>query len=162
RHAEEGGEQVGEADDDGLKRTRDVAEAGGAENVVGVIEDGVDARKLVEEADRDSQEDGKAVTAGEERLRRHAAVEVDRVDGAEDGGASDSEAADKPEGEQRGPAPGEGAAEGGDGVENSHDAESFATPDTLAEHAGSHGADDGSDEADEDGDAERERGEVVD
>ena len=62
--------------------------------------------------------------------------ELGDVDGAEHGRAADAEAADEAGDHQRIPVPGEGAADGGDGVEDGHDAQGFAAADLLAEHAG--------------------------
>ena len=61
-HAEEGGEQIDEADAHGLQRRRVGAEAGRGEDVVRVVEDRVDAGELVEEADRDGEEDRRDCT----------------------------------------------------------------------------------------------------
>lgn len=64
RHGDHCEEQVGGADGDGLQITGDLGEAGLFENVVEVIEDGVDAAQLVEHADGDGKEDGEAVFPG--------------------------------------------------------------------------------------------------
>ena len=68
------------------------------------------------------------------------------VHGAEDGRSADAEAADEAEEDQGGPAPGKGAAQGGDDVEEGHHAEAVAAAKALAGDACSHGADDGADQ----------------
>ena len=77
--------------------------------------------------------------------------ELGEIDGAEDRGAADAESADEAEAEQGRPVPGEGAAEGGDDVEDRHDAQGFAAADFLAERAGADGSDDRAPEGDGDG-----------
>src|SRR5215472_17679008 len=64
--ADESGKEIGEADDDSLEVARHGAEASVGEDVVKVIEDGVDSGELVEEADGDGQEDKFAVAVLEE------------------------------------------------------------------------------------------------
>jgi len=56
-HADDGEDQIGESDGDGLLVAGDLAEAGGGEDAVQVIEDGVDAGKLVECADGNRQKE---------------------------------------------------------------------------------------------------------
>src|ERR1022692_1362477 len=65
-HGDDGEEEVGGADGHGLEVAGDFVEAGALEDVVEVIEDGVDAGHLVEEADGDGEEDGAAVLVLEE------------------------------------------------------------------------------------------------
>ena len=57
-HGKQRGDQVHGADGDGLQIARDLAEAGHAEDVVRVIENGVDAGELVERRDGERQIDG--------------------------------------------------------------------------------------------------------
>src|SRR5271163_319642 len=75
-HAEEGGQEVNKTDAYGLQRGGVCAESGGGEDVVGVIEDCVDAGELIEEAYRDGEEDRQVVFPVEERLLLRAALHV--------------------------------------------------------------------------------------
>ena len=75
--ADEGGDEVGETDDDGLHGAGDGVEAGVGEDVVEVIQDGVDAGELVEEADGDGEEDELAVAALEEGVLGEATFGAD-------------------------------------------------------------------------------------
>ena len=68
RHADQGEEEVGGADGDGLLIAGKLAEAGGRKDGVHVAEDGVDAGELVEGADGDGQEERIAVLPAEDRL----------------------------------------------------------------------------------------------
>ena len=54
-----GEDQVGGADGDGLQVGGDFIETGEGENIVEVIEDGVDAGELVEHADGDGRKIGR-------------------------------------------------------------------------------------------------------
>ncbi len=83
-------------------------------------------------------------------------------DGAEHGGSADADAADEAGDHESVPVPGEGAADGGEGVQDGHDAKGFAAANLLAEDAGGQGAEDGSGETDGDGEAEGPGGEVED
>ena len=67
-HGDDGEEQVGGADGHRLEVARDLVEARAFEDVVEVIENRVDARHLVEEADGDGEQDGAAVLVLEERF----------------------------------------------------------------------------------------------
>ena len=84
------------------------------------------------------------------------------VDRAEDRGAADADAADEAGDHEDVPVPGEGAADGGDEIEDGHDAQGLAAADLLAESAGGHSTEDGAEEADGDGEAERGRREAED
>ena len=75
--ADEGSDEVGEADDNGLLGAGDGAEAGVGEDVVEVVEDGVDAGELVEEADGDGEEDELGVATLEEGVLGEAAFGAD-------------------------------------------------------------------------------------
>src|SRR6266566_1372013 len=68
RHGEHGEYQVRSAYRHSLKIGRNLIEAGVREDVVEVIQDGVDARKLVKHPDRDRQENWEPVFPGEERI----------------------------------------------------------------------------------------------
>ena len=264
-HADDGEDEVGEADGDGLLIAGELAEAGGLENVVEVIKDGVDAGELVECADGDGEEERVAVLPAEDgdvgggvllgergadvgelglgvgiahhfehgegfavaillaadqrglrgmpksrarkpkagmaatpTCQRHSAaprfrgadeviggvgdedaedhVELERadeaaaplggrklgdVDGAEDRGRADAESADEAEDHERGPAPGQRAADGGEHVKNGGEAEGFAAAEALAHLAGSERSDDGADQGDGDGPALALRAEVI-
>ena len=74
------GQQIDETYADGLQGGRVRAETGRGEDVVGVVEDCVDAGELVEEADRDGKQEGLRIAASEERLFLGSALEVDGVD----------------------------------------------------------------------------------
>ena len=69
------------------------------------------------------------------------------IDRAEDRGSADAESADEAKNHEGGPTPCEAAADGGDDVEDSGDAEGFAASQPLAYGAGAEGADDRADEA---------------
>jgi hypothetical protein len=60
-HADEGEDEVGGSDGDGLEVSGELAEACGGKDVVEVVEDGVDAGELVEGADGDGEEEWEAV-----------------------------------------------------------------------------------------------------
>ena len=62
-HRDDGENQIGRPDRYRLRVARDFAEAGAIEDVVEVIKDGVDPRKLSEEPDRDAEEDRQPVLA---------------------------------------------------------------------------------------------------
>lgn len=79
--------------------------------------------------------------------------ELGDVDRAEDGGAADAEASEETEEEEAPPGAGESAAEGGDDVEDRHDAKSGSAADALAEGSGKDRSDDGAVEGDSDGEA---------
>ncbi len=55
RHAHHGEDQIGKPDRDGLLVARDLAESSRCKDVVQVVENRVDARQLIECADRDRQ-----------------------------------------------------------------------------------------------------------
>ena len=262
--AEQGGDEVGGADHNGLVGARDRGKAGAGEDVIEIVENGVDAGELIEEADGDGEKDQQLVAGREEGVllgaafgthggnhgvhlglgvwRSHAGKdelsfvdailgdepagalgnaeqekheeergddgdtelhapldgakskvsddgvgevgeqdanddvdlehadeataplgggELRDVDGAEDGGAADAEAAQKAEGKEGPPGAREGATGGRDDVEDAHDAESGAAADALAERARKHSAKDGAVEGDGDGEALLALGESV-
>ena len=80
RHGEDGGAEVHGAEKDGLLVAGERGVAGEAEDVVGVVKDGVDASELIEHADGDGEKDGQAVFALEEGLVFGGTLEVDGVD----------------------------------------------------------------------------------
>ena len=61
-HREEREHKVGEADYNCLHIARNLTESGTLENVVEIVQNRVDSRELVEDADGDCEEDGLAVT----------------------------------------------------------------------------------------------------
>jgi hypothetical protein len=69
-HADHGEDEVGEADGDGLLIAGELAESGRREDAVEVIEDGVDAGKLIECADGDGEEKRVAIFPAEDGLVR--------------------------------------------------------------------------------------------
>ena len=79
-HGEQRSHQVGRADGYRLQIAGDPAEAGRGEDVVQVIEDGVDAGELIEHADGGGEKDRLAVLPGEERLGPAGPLQVDGVD----------------------------------------------------------------------------------
>lgn len=85
--ADEGGDEVGESDDDGLDGAGDGVEAGVGEDVVEVVKDGVDAGELVEETDGDGEKDELAVAALEEGVLGEAAFGPDGFGDGVDFGA---------------------------------------------------------------------------
>src|ERR1700733_671369 len=264
RHGQQGKDQVGGSDGDGLQVSGDFGRAGESEDVVQVIEDGVDAGELAEHADGKGDDDGLEVLTGEQWVRsagafqmhggddfvqlllslRHAGEFQDgerfvqaglrdqparaarddkegdekkhRRDGgdaehpsplqgakmpaaddgirhigeqdadddvdleesdqaaapvwrrnlrdvhrAENGGATDTEAAEEAKEDECWPAPGKGAADGGDHIEDGHDAETVAATVFLSWDAGAHGADDRAGQCAGDGDAEQDGREVI-
>ena len=68
--SDEGENQVGHADSDGLQERGLGAEAGKLKDARREIEDGVDAGQLVEEGDQDGEQDGFAQTPCPETRRR--------------------------------------------------------------------------------------------
>ncbi len=83
------------------------------------------------------------------------------VHGAEDGRSADAEAADEAKEDERRPAPGKGAADGGEHIEDGHDAKTVAAAIFLSGNAGAHGANDRAGESAGDSDAEQSGGEVI-
>ena len=73
---------------------------------------------------------------------------------AENGRAADRQASNEAEGQQRRPAPGEGASEGGDDVASCENSQRFAPAHLVAQFAGEHGANHRADQRDRDGDPE--------
>ena len=68
RHTNNGEYKIREADGDGLLIARNLAEAGSGEDVIQVIEDGVDTGQLIERADGDGQKERIAVLPSKDRL----------------------------------------------------------------------------------------------
>src|SRR6267142_137853 len=79
-HAQESGEQVHASYGHCMQVARELAETRGGENVVQVVEDGIDAGELVEHANGDGQENGVAVFAAKKRLILLQAFEMDGAD----------------------------------------------------------------------------------
>ena len=67
-HSNHREEKVGATDGHGLEVAGNPAVAGGFENVVDVIEDGIDARKLVEHTDGDGEENRETIFPGEQGI----------------------------------------------------------------------------------------------
>src|ERR1700751_5299749 len=80
RHGEHSEYQVRSAYRHSLEIGRNLIEAGVREDVVEVIQNGVNARKLVKHADRDRQENWESVFPGEERI----VGDVIRINGHDD------------------------------------------------------------------------------
>ena len=80
RHAHHCGGQVHGADGDRLQVAGNLAVARRRENVVQVIEDGVDAGKLIEHADGDGEKNRQAVFPREERLGFVRSFQVNGLD----------------------------------------------------------------------------------
>src|SRR5262249_44877711 len=79
-HREKRCHQVHGADENGLHIAGHGVETTGKKNVIQVVENGVDAGKLVEHADRDGKKNRETVFVLEKRLRLCATFEVDRID----------------------------------------------------------------------------------
>ena len=80
RHGEQGEDEIGGADGDGLQVAGDFGCAGEGEDVVEVIEDGIDAGELAEHADGEGDDDGLEVLPGEQRVGGAGALQVDGGD----------------------------------------------------------------------------------
>src|ERR1700761_643944 len=76
RHGEQGGDKIGGADGYGLVIAGDAACAGEGEDVVEVIEDGIDAGELGEHADGEGENHRLAVLAGEQRIGGRGALQM--------------------------------------------------------------------------------------
>ena len=81
RHGQHGEQQICGADSDRLKIARDSAKSRFGENIVQVVENRVDARKLIKCADGNRQEDGQAVFGGKQRF---VGVTVFQINGIDD------------------------------------------------------------------------------
>ena len=68
RHADQGEDEIGDADGDGLRVAGELAEAGGGKDGVHVADDGIDTAQLIEGADGDGQEQRIAILPLEDRL----------------------------------------------------------------------------------------------
>src|SRR6185312_17022706 len=75
--ADEGCNKIRGSDDDCLHVCADGTEAGAAEDVVEVVEDGIDAGELIEESDRNGQEDQQLVAADKEMIVRGSALSLE-------------------------------------------------------------------------------------
>src|SRR3984885_7254466 len=80
RHGQQGEDQIGGSDGDGLQVSGDFGRTGESEDVVQVIEDGVDAGELAEHANGEGDDDGLEVLAGEQWIRGSGALQVYRGD----------------------------------------------------------------------------------
>src|SRR5678815_5704006 len=78
RHCDHGELQVRQADDYRLQIARYFAESSIGKYVIQVIQNGVDARKLVEHSDRHGQEDWETILSGEQRLVGVSVLGIDR------------------------------------------------------------------------------------
>src|ERR1700751_2298440 len=76
RHGEQGGDKIGGADRYGLEIAGDFACAGKGEDVVEVIEDGIDAGELSEHADGEGENNRLAGLAGEKRIGLPGALQM--------------------------------------------------------------------------------------
>src|SRR6185437_4124587 len=76
-HGNHGEEQIGCTDHDGLEISGKLAVSGKGENVIQVIEDGVDAGELIEHSNAYGEENRERVLFRKQRLLRLVAFEVD-------------------------------------------------------------------------------------
>src|SRR5580700_3757585 len=79
-HSEQSCGQIHRSHENSLQIAGHRAESTGAENIVQVVNNGVDACQLIEHANRYSEENRQAILVLKQRLRLCAAFKMDRID----------------------------------------------------------------------------------